>query len=68
MRPLKPDVRVILLVALLAIAAGVSRGAARNWDRPDAQAAELAILLLGVLLIAGVAWGLKTGFFGGSDD
>jgi hypothetical protein len=68
MRPLRPDERLILLAALLAIAAGVSRGAARNWDRPEAQAVELAILLLCVLLIAGVAWGLKTGFFGGPDD
>jgi hypothetical protein len=68
MRPLKPNERFILLVALFTIAVGVSRGAARNWDRPDAQAAELAILLLGVLLIAGVAWGLKSGFFGASDD
>jgi hypothetical protein len=68
MRPLAPKERFILLVALLAIAVGVSRGAARNWDRPDAQAAELAILILGLLLVAGAAWGLKTGFFGGSDD
>ena len=67
-RPLKPAVWIALAAGFMALATGLSTSAARTADVPGALPALAGLALIGALLFAGVAYGFKTGFFGGSDD
>ncbi|HEX3700240.1 MAG TPA: hypothetical protein VHV27_06150 [Phenylobacterium sp.] len=67
-RPLKPAVWIGLFAGFMTFATGLSMSAARNAGVPGAAPALTGLALIGVLLFAGVAFGFKTGFFGGSDD
>jgi hypothetical protein len=68
-RQLKPHERVALFAALVAIAGGLTPLLARGSDNPDGPLvfglvpadflAGFLLGLMGVLLVAGVAWWLK---------
>jgi hypothetical protein len=68
MRELRPPERAALLIAISGILIGVFRGMARHSGDPDTISWDLALLVLGAALVGAVALGLKSGFFGGSDD
>lgn len=73
MKSLKPNQRVALLASSVAIFAGVAPLMLRSWNAPGQDrilgvpqdfAGGFLLGVIGVLLVGGVAYGLKSGFFG----